>query len=581
MTELVNSGTRAVAEALLNGLWQGLVLAGLAWLLLRAARGAAARYVVWCATLVAVFCLPLVHLGTGWYPQPAREALVTPAPAEPWTEAGPGAAAVSAPPVVRLPVEIAAGPVVTAGVILWIGASFLLLLRLALGYRRMQRIKRGARPVDGVYEKWWRRWAEATPVKRRAVFAASDELRLPITAGLTRPAILFPRRLLERLGEEEARVAWLHELAHVRRFDDWTKLGQRVVEALLFFHPAVRWIGRRLELEREIACDDWVVGKTGEARPYAACLAKLAEHAAARPESLPAPAMAADRKQIFRRVRMLINKNRNQENKESRAWGIVAVAAVLTVAVGMAVMKPVLVLAAQQEAAPAVAAVKPVPPRPPMAPAPPAPPAPVVAAPAPPAPPAPPTPAQESEPQAVPKPKPEPKLNPEKREKFDTEVKAVREEMEQHRAELRELARQMREEARRNFEPHRAELRQLTKELREKIKEDLRPQIEEMKRLQQELQRERASGKVNEEAERKFEQRMAKLQRQIEQMTEANLRGLEEQIQSVEEKFHPSEEMMRKVEEQMRVIEKQMQKKADETEKLQRHYRRDAAPEAF
>ena len=124
-----------------------------------------------------------------------------------------------------------------------------------------------------------------------------NNVRVPLTAGLGAPAVLFPRELLGHLDESEARAIWFHELAHVRRLDDWSKLGQRVIEALLFFHPVVRWLGRRLDLEREIACDDWVVGRTGSARSYAACLTKIAEHAAAPGHAL-APAMAANKKQI-------------------------------------------------------------------------------------------------------------------------------------------------------------------------------------------------------------------------------------------------------------------------------------------
>jgi beta-lactamase regulating signal transducer with metallopeptidase domain len=30
-----------------------------------------------------------------------------------------------------------------------------------------------------------------------------------------------------------------HELAHIRRFDLWVNLAQRITETLLFYHPAV------------------------------------------------------------------------------------------------------------------------------------------------------------------------------------------------------------------------------------------------------------------------------------------------------------------------------------------------------
>ena len=47
-----------------------------------------------------------------------------------------------------------------------------------------------------------------------------------------------------------------HELAHVRRRDLWVNLFQRLTETLLFYHPAVWWLSRRIRVERELCCDD-------------------------------------------------------------------------------------------------------------------------------------------------------------------------------------------------------------------------------------------------------------------------------------------------------------------------------------
>ena len=48
----------------------------------------------------------------------------------------------------------------------------------------------------------------------------------------------------------------MHELAHVRRWDNLTRLLHRLVSAVLFFHPAVWLCGRMLRREAEQACDD-------------------------------------------------------------------------------------------------------------------------------------------------------------------------------------------------------------------------------------------------------------------------------------------------------------------------------------
>jgi beta-lactamase regulating signal transducer with metallopeptidase domain len=68
-----------------------------------------------------------------------------------------------------------------------------------------------------------------------------------------------------------------HELAHLRRWDNLINLIQRIVESLLFFHPAVWWVSAWARLEREYCCDLIVVQRTGRPRAYVATLAALAE----------------------------------------------------------------------------------------------------------------------------------------------------------------------------------------------------------------------------------------------------------------------------------------------------------------
>ena len=77
----------------------------------------------------------------------------------------------------------------------------------------------------------------------------------------------------------------LHENAHLRRWDQWTNLAQKIVTALFFFHPAVWWIENRLTLEREMACDDIVLAQTASPRDYASFLISFAEKIAKRPGS--------------------------------------------------------------------------------------------------------------------------------------------------------------------------------------------------------------------------------------------------------------------------------------------------------
>ena len=254
METWLQMAARLILELLLNGLWEGLAVLVVGWLLVRNLPrcSAGTRYAIWYGALVAILILPLLHLANGL-------AVRKEAPA-----AGPvgalGPSVILAPPAVpSAPVVIAGGQAVRILFFGWLVVALALVVRLCRSYRRLGRLKLHASPFQHSAE--WKIWLETT--RRSVHLGSSEEIAVPLLAGLVKPAILFPPGLLSLLSPEEEHRIFLHELAHVRRWDDWTKLLQRIVESVLFFHPAVRWIGRRLDLEREIACDDWAVSSPG------------------------------------------------------------------------------------------------------------------------------------------------------------------------------------------------------------------------------------------------------------------------------------------------------------------------------
>lgn len=93
------------------------------------------------------------------------------------------------------------------------------------------------------------------------------------TAGLFRPVIVLPWRLLESLDDEELEGALAHELAHIRRGDfRWKWLLVLLRDVLLFTGLSGLSFGRlQAEIERE--ADAWAVRATG--RPLALASAIL------------------------------------------------------------------------------------------------------------------------------------------------------------------------------------------------------------------------------------------------------------------------------------------------------------------
>lgn len=100
-------------------------------------------------------------------------------------------------------------------------------------------------------------------------------LDTPLTVGFWRPVVLVPVSVLTALPVETLELLVAHELVHVRRWDALVSAVQMLIEALLFFHPAMWWVSRSAREEREYSCDDAVVQCLGRPRRYAAALVAL------------------------------------------------------------------------------------------------------------------------------------------------------------------------------------------------------------------------------------------------------------------------------------------------------------------
>ncbi len=98
----------------------------------------------------------------------------------------------------------------------------------------------------------------------------------PVTFGWLRPVVLLPGSCLEE-DRSELEDILRHELHHVYRWDAvWNELAV-AARGLLFFHPAV-WYGvRKMQFDRELACDLAVVARYPSRRAaYAECLVRFA-----------------------------------------------------------------------------------------------------------------------------------------------------------------------------------------------------------------------------------------------------------------------------------------------------------------
>ena len=103
--------------------------------------------------------------------------------------------------------------------------------------------------------------------------------------------ILLPLWIATDMDPEQVLVILAHEMAHIRRFDLFVNLLQRMLETILFFHPAVWYVSRQLSFERENCCDDAVVNAGCESVQYASTLLRMAELVRRNTDRFPHPVL--------------------------------------------------------------------------------------------------------------------------------------------------------------------------------------------------------------------------------------------------------------------------------------------------
>ncbi|MBN9688750.1 MAG: hypothetical protein J0M24_00805 [Verrucomicrobia bacterium] len=367
--ETLDPWAQQVLSSLFNGGYQGLLLTLAVALALRWTPGAnaATRHAVWFVTLLLVALLPVLHglrgVGSGspfaWAMEPPARTLpmeilepstIGPAvpsmelthspllisdrePLEPLLESESGATSEENPsfevhelvgglsePATATTSAARAGAVPwrfslpigwpVALVTIWWGIAGVRLLALGWQLCRLRSLKRCATQAPAQWQDLFERATVEMELKRPTRLALAADVSTPMVIGLGRPTVVLPAAGFEQVSRDQLLQILRHELGHVVRGDDWMNLIQQFIRAVLFFHPAVGWISRRLTLEREVACDDHVLAASGSPKAYALLLTEFAGRMPGR-DFAAAPAAWNHQTQLKERIHMILDSKRN------------------------------------------------------------------------------------------------------------------------------------------------------------------------------------------------------------------------------------------------------------------------------
>jgi len=260
-------------------------------------------------------------------------------------------------------INIHSGTWVTGVAVSWLLISGFLILRLCWKWTRLMKIKARARTLDGEWSCPLAARTIAGRRRRRVRLCATHEMSTPVLAGCLDAVVLIPESMLPNLSEKDLQRIWLHENAHLHRWDDWMNLLQHFLAVLLFYNPAAWWIGRQLNHDREAACDDWVIWQTGRRRAYASCLLRLMEASGRMQNTVPAPGVIQRQSRLKRRIQMILDKKRRVRPAAMRTLLVVVFGILILVAIPLGRASTMILitdapeLAAVSDVAPAIASV--------------------------------------------------------------------------------------------------------------------------------------------------------------------------------------------------------------------------------
>ncbi|HTV17853.1 MAG TPA: M56 family metallopeptidase, partial [Polyangiaceae bacterium] len=303
-----SAGIHALGWTLLHFVWQGCLIAALLALALALVPRAAApaRYAACCVALAAMLFAPLGTLMRQLGDEPAPALMLS-------------------RPELAAPAH--SGLLLLALSLSWALGSLVMSLRLVVGVVRLRRWVERALPVPAEWQERLVALARGIGLARSVRLVASAAIDTPLTLGWLRPLVVLPIGVIGSLPAAYVEALLLHELAHVRRLDYLVNVLQTGAEALLFYHPAVHWVSRRLRLEREHCCDDVAIGALHDPIAYARALTAMEAWRA----PVPLPALGSNGGSLLGRIERIVGRT-----ERPRATRASALLSALVAACGLA-----------------------------------------------------------------------------------------------------------------------------------------------------------------------------------------------------------------------------------------------------
>jgi beta-lactamase regulating signal transducer with metallopeptidase domain len=320
-----NTILRAICWTLLHSLWQGLLLALIAGVILVMTKKAssALRYNLLCALLLLFLAASTytfygqLHQNTGAAPAIGH----TPAPTTIETVGNSNPATISTTAhtlqnsIDTLVQYFNAHAAIV--VVIWFIVFMARFVKVLSGLVYAQRVRHyQTSPAPAHWQQRLGQLLKKLQISRPVSLLESAVIKIPMVVGVLKPVVLVPVGMLTHISPEQVESILIHELAHIRRQDYLFNLIQHLVDTLFFFNPALVWVSSLIRGERENCCDDVAINQTRSRRQLISALVSFHEYTQA--TNRFALQFAGKENQVVKRVKRIVHKKNHSLNAGER-----------------------------------------------------------------------------------------------------------------------------------------------------------------------------------------------------------------------------------------------------------------------
>ena len=151
---------------------------------------------------------------------------------------------------------------------------FIFIIKSFFQIQSLYHLKKKADYSDS--KQWSNQLKEEFELSTHFKIGYSNAIQSPITFGWLDPVILLPFSICNQLTIEEIKSVLLHEIAHIIRYDYLIQIFISASHAILYFNPFSYLFVKEINLQREMACDKWVINLTNAPLTFSKALYNLA-----------------------------------------------------------------------------------------------------------------------------------------------------------------------------------------------------------------------------------------------------------------------------------------------------------------